>query len=124
MFKKILASLLGLFTIASASAATVNFCATNFVAGGSFTRPAIIQQVANKLPSDDAYVIVGQPLRLPATNGACWSVNLRYGTYRLDFEGFQFPKPLIFQVPNDTNTYSLLALAGLSPTNFIVASTS
>jgi hypothetical protein len=60
---------------------------------------------------------------LPNTNNACWSVNLRYGTYRLDFEGFQFPKPLIFQVPNDTNTYSLLALAGLSPTNFIVAST-
>src|SRR5215467_5429591 len=114
--KALLFLLLSLLCLSS-KAATVTFSTTNFVAGLTTPRPCVISQVANTLPSDGTYIVIGQPLRLPYTNNGNYSVSLRYGCYMLDIDGFHFPKPLLFCVPNDNNTYPLTQLAGLQATN-------
>src|SRR5262245_19563327 len=98
MFKKIKIAATALFAAASVSASTITWSLTNWLGNVPFNKATIVTQVGDTPYSDGNRIIVGPPVRFPATNNGSWSATFTPGTFKIDIEGLTWAKPFYFLV--------------------------
>jgi len=104
--KKLLLSLLLIPLVCQS--AVVNFYFTNF----SATTPTngILQIIPTNGPIvNHPWLIIGHPVRVRMTNGFA-STNILTGNYLLGVPPFMWSRPLMFSVPDSTNSYNITEL--------------
>lgn len=105
--KRFLAILFLLLLVVTARPATVHFALTNF--GITTAKNDIIVSPTNGPVVNSPYLIIGQPIKFSTTLGQA-TTNLLTGSYVMSVYGYNFQRPLIFTVPNDSATYELTTL--------------
>jgi len=109
--KKLVTVLFTILLVLSASASTVNFWMTNFIAGGGPMTNGLKLSPVGPPVVNGIFMQYGRPTWLwPSAVTGMASTNLQTGVFQLEIYGFTFQRPIYFVVPNDSATYNVTSL--------------